>query len=442
MKNPLANLLCAVFIITGVLLLELGTPVPGLGKELCGGVVTKNVNLRKAPSLQGSIISGLQPGSQVKIYEEKDGWYRVSTQKYHQVFNGWVSIAYVKIAVAETTATPPVIAVPEKPLPTPVEKTPPPEAKAPAVSLEPQPDKRVAAEPPKTKITDTKARRSPRVAKTPVPDAGPEPADGLIRLLPTALPVLAVIVLLIVVIAYRVRRASGTKAEIPDAPAEPAPAGWPPPAAENSSLELELEENGPIEEDLPADFEFQMESMPEDEDWTSGDDGDGPTKVGSVSDDGDGPTKVGSVSDDGDSPTKDVPVYDLVVEKINRMSDGELVELRDLVDDQLGAKSREDDRLIFYTTVDYVVEGQYYRDFIQDLSVSGVFIKARQMFEPGQQILMTFMSPFLQKPFKISGEIVRTLNTGIGVSFDKGSQVQTEAISALMDQIRMFTESG
>jgi len=104
--------------------------------------------------------------------------------------------------------------------------------------------------------------------------------------------------------------------------------------------------------------------------------------------------------------------------------------------------SRKDDRMTFYTTTDYVVEDQYYRDFIQDLSVSGVFIKTRQMFEPGQHILMTFMSPFLQKPFKISGEIVRTIDTGIGVNFDTESQVQTEAISALMDQIRTLSESG
>jgi hypothetical protein len=149
-----------------------------------------------------------------------------------------------------------------------------------------------------------------------------------------------------------------------------------------------------------------------------------------------------AVSDEDDSPTKVDSVYDQVMEKINRMSDVELVELLEWVDDPSGGQPRRDNRMTFYTTVDYVVEGQYYRDFIQDLSVSGVFIKGRQMFEPGQHILMTFMSPFLQKPFKISGEIVRTLDTGIGVKFDKESQVQAEAISALMDQIRSVAESG
>jgi predicted sugar kinase len=130
------------------------------------------------------------------------------------------------------------------------------------------------------------------------------------------------------------------------------------------------------------------------------------------------------------------------MEKIKWMSDVELTELLELIDEQLGQQPRRNDRLSFYTMVDYVVANQYYRDFIQDLSVSGVFIKARQMFEPGQHIMMTFMSPFLQKPFKISGEIVRTLDSGIGVNFDKQSQVQTEAISALMDQIRKIELAG
>ena len=112
MKNRFAKLLFAFLSITGILLLELGTPVPSIGETFYNGIVTENVNFRKTPSLQGKVFAGLLQGSAVKIYEEKDGWYRVSAKKAHQVFNGWVSIEYVKIAVAETTSTPPVTAAP------------------------------------------------------------------------------------------------------------------------------------------------------------------------------------------------------------------------------------------------------------------------------------------------------------------------------------------
>ena len=85
---------------------------------------------------------------------------------------------------------------------------------------------------------------------------------------------------------------------------------------------------------------------------------------------------------------------------------------------------------------------RYYRDFIQDMSDSGVFIKTRQKFEPGQNILMTFMSPDQQKPFKILGEIMRMLDNGIGVRFKKESQVQAEIIATLVKQIQAGEESG
>jgi Tfp pilus assembly protein PilZ len=138
---------------------------------------------------------------------------------------------------------------------------------------------------------------------------------------------------------------------------------------------------------------------------------------------------------DGDSPTQDLPVYDQLLEAISTLSAGQQTELLGIIDDRWGEKSRQDDRKGFFMTVDYVVNGRYYRDFIQDMSDGGVFIKTRQKFEPGQEILMTFMAPNLQKPFKISGEIMRRLDNGIGVRFKKESQVQVETISALVDQI-------
>lgn len=91
MRNRFVKPLFVVLCITGVLLLDLGTPAPGRSEEFWNGTVTANVNLRKAPSIRGTIVKGLLKGSPVKIYEEQDGWYRVSAQKYHQVFKGWVS---------------------------------------------------------------------------------------------------------------------------------------------------------------------------------------------------------------------------------------------------------------------------------------------------------------------------------------------------------------
>ena len=517
MKNRSAKLLLTVLGIAGVLLLGLGMPAQSQSEAFWNGTVIANVNLRKVPSLKGTIIKGLLKGSSVKIYEEKDGWFRVSAQKYHQVFKGWVSIEYVEIAAAgpsvatpvaeapepepqvqtlppaEGSVQPGLIEAPEKPLPTPVEETAPPEpASQPAVTPEPEPEKRVDAKLPETKVAATKPERSPRVKAPPVKDAAATTADDWKHMLPMALPVVAVVVLLIAVIAYRVKRAARKKTGEPAAPVE-----WPTPLdggeqalkeqdplekdlspslgealkdpfgkdlspsleeelkdplekdqspsleeeltdpfAEDPSPSLEEELNEPFEEDLSAALEEELgEPLKEDQGQP----------LEEVLAEGldfqmDFTQEVSDTGNESDSQTGVASVYDQVVETINRMSDVELTELLGMVNVQQGEKSRQDDRLTFYCMVDFVVAGQYYRDFIQDLSASGVFIKGRHMFEPGQAILMTFMSPYFQKPFKISGEIVRILDTGIGVKFDTDSPVQAEALSALMKQIRMLEE--
>jgi len=85
--------------------------------------------------------------------------------------------------------------------------------------------------------------------------------------------------------------------------------------------------------------------------------------------------------------------------------------------------------------VDYNVADRYYRDFIQNISERGVFIKTSETFSKGQETLMTFMSPDYQKPFKIKGEIVRLHPDGVGVKF----KIESEALrTALENLIKMI----
>ena len=70
------------------------------------------------------------------------------------------------------------------------------------------------------------------------------------------------------------------------------------------------------------------------------------------------------------------------------------------------------------------------------MSDSGVFIKTSRTFSEGQTILMTFMSPDNQQPFKINGEIVRVMPDGIGVKFEIESQVLEAAIKSLVNMIQ------
>jgi Tfp pilus assembly protein PilZ len=114
-------------------------------------------------------------------------------------------------------------------------------------------------------------------------------------------------------------------------------------------------------------------------------------------------------------------------------------EMRQLLKDLEARKSKERrhyDRKDFSTIIDYAVGDRYYRDFIQDISESGVLIKTSQIFTVGQPILMTFMSPDNQKPFRIKGEIIRTHEDGIGVAFNTESHVQKLMLKSFMDMIQ------
>ena len=121
---------------------------------------------------------------------------------------------------------------------------------------------------------------------------------------------------------------------------------------------------------------------------------------------------------------------------IDDMSDGEMRQLLKELEERQNKEQRKYSRKDFLTIIDYTVEGRHYRDFIQDISASGVFIKTSQTFLVDQTIIMTFMSPDNQKPFRINGEIIRTHEDGIGVKFKIESQVQELVLKSFVDMIQ------
>ena len=135
-------------------------------------------------------------------------------------------------------------------------------------------------------------------------------------------------------------------------------------------------------------------------------------------------------------PSKGPNVTAQLIERIKNMPlERQSQLLKDLEAGQ-NREIRKHDRKACLLTVDYTVEDRYFRDFIQDMSISGVSIRTSQTFSSGQTILMTFMSPDHEKPFKISGEIIRVFPAGIGVKFKIESQVQEAAIQSLVNMIK------
>ncbi|MFZ0483921.1 MAG: PilZ domain-containing protein [Desulfobacterales bacterium] len=129
----------------------------------------------------------------------------------------------------------------------------------------------------------------------------------------------------------------------------------------------------------------------------------------------------------------------LIIKEVNRMPDVEIRQFYKEFQKRQPDTLRKHDRKNFFMIIDYNVNDRYHRDFIQDISESGVFIKTSQTFSTGQKIQMTFMSPDYQKPFKIKGEIVRIHTDGVGVKFTIESQVQEAALKSFMSNIQRET---
>jgi Tfp pilus assembly protein PilZ len=88
---------------------------------------------------------------------------------------------------------------------------------------------------------------------------------------------------------------------------------------------------------------------------------------------------------------------------------------------KLSKERRRHARKSFVTVVDFASQGRAYREFVNDISESGVYIQTSGSFSVEQDVTMTFSFPGYQKHVKISGRIARVEETGIGVEFDSKS---------------------
>ncbi len=119
------------------------------------------------------------------------------------------------------------------------------------------------------------------------------------------------------------------------------------------------------------------------------------------------------------------------------MSDEEMRQLLKDLEARQNKERRKYSRKDFFRIIDYTVEDRYYRDFIHDISESGLFFKPSHKFSVGQTIQITFMFPNNQKPLKINGEIVRVGTDGVGVKFKIESQVQKAVLKSFVDMIQI-----
>jgi len=86
-----------------------------------------------------------------------------------------------------------------------------------------------------------------------------------------------------------------------------------------------------------------------------------------------------------------------------------------------GVARREHSRKDYFMTVQYVVNERLYDGFIRNISPSGIFIEAARQetrgIETDDPVILTFKHPEFSDHVKITGDVVRVNENGIGVNF-------------------------
>ena len=112
--------------------------------------------------------------------------------------------------------------------------------------------------------------------------------------------------------------------------------------------------------------------------------------------------------------------------------------------DQLESEEPENDtteserknvRVDCLVSVDYADSDRVFKDYIEDISTSGVFIKTRESFTVGEEIVLSMSLSKEGSAFKIPAVVVRAAPDGIGVRFKITSQVQEDIIQSLMESV-------
>ena len=124
-----------------------------------------------------------------------------------------------------------------------------------------------------------------------------------------------------------------------------------------------------------------------------------------------------------------------LIDLITTLSEDKQKRLLSLLKNWVSEEKRAFKRKSCLTPIDYSSADRIFRDFVQNLSLGGIFIETRESFSDGEIVTLTMNIPNSQHHFKISGEIVRVEPLGIALKFKKVTRYQSEIIKFIVDKL-------
>jgi len=97
-------------------------------------------------------------------------------------------------------------------------------------------------------------------------------------------------------------------------------------------------------------------------------------------------------------------------------------------------KRRKHHREPFLLVVDYSINNRFYKDFLCNISIDGVFIETKTPFDVGKEVSMTFQIHKKGQPLKVTGTVARISSKGIGIKFKEVHK--SDALKSLVKWLR------
>jgi Tfp pilus assembly protein PilZ len=125
-----------------------------------------------------------------------------------------------------------------------------------------------------------------------------------------------------------------------------------------------------------------------------------------------------------------------LIELIEKMPVAEQVALSEELEERLLKFRRRHFRKPLRTIIKYGIQGNVFRDFIQNISIGGLFVETQMPLRVGEGISISFVTPeSIDEQVKIDGEIVRVNPQGVGVAFKTLNTEEQKSIKSYLDNL-------
>jgi transcriptional regulator of heat shock response len=110
--------------------------------------------------------------------------------------------------------------------------------------------------------------------------------------------------------------------------------------------------------------------------------------------------------------------HEEIINLVRNIPAEKLPELYDLLQGFLQGQKRDYARKQLSGEVDLVIQDRVYKQQMENISASGVFVRMKGKFETGAKVRFVLNLPETKNTLKLTGHITRVADDGIAIRFD------------------------